>query len=78
MTRANPGARIRDPKVDWEWHPLRYGETERTCVDCGTPFKPTGRVQKYCLKCKPRHRGMAAYGGKDGYAAFKAARIGGK
>ena len=60
MTRANPGAKIKTP-TDWEWNPLRYNEQYRICVDCGQPYKPTGRIQKYCVKCKPNHRGWKHY-----------------
>lgn len=74
MTRANPGARIRNPRTDWEWKPYRGGEVERFCADCGEPFVPTARVQKYCLECKPKHRGKAHYGGAAGYEAWKAGR----
>lgn len=73
MTRANPGAPITDP-LDWEWDPLRWGEDHRICVDCGRAYRPTGRVQKYCVKCKPKHRGKAHYGGNAGYEEFKARR----
>lgn len=73
MTRANPGARIKDPRTDWEWRALRLGEDSRTCVDCGREYIPTGRVQKYCTRCQPKHRGKRAYGGEAGYKAFRAA-----
>jgi hypothetical protein len=71
MTRANPGARIKHP-TDWEWNPLRLGENSRKCVDCGCEYKPTGRNQKYCVKCKPKHTGKNAYGGSAAYAARRA------
>lgn len=74
MTRANPGARIKDPRTDWEWRALRLGEDSRTCVDCGREYIPTGRVQKYCTRCQPKHRGKRVYGGEAGYKAFRAAR----
>lgn len=74
MTMANPGAPIKNPRTDWEWKPLRGGEIERFCADCGERFEPTARVQKYCLACKPKHRGKAHYGGSAGYEDFKAGR----
>lgn len=60
MTRANPGARITSP-LDWEWRPLRLGETSRSCVDCGADYIPTGRNQRYCPACMPNHRGYMHY-----------------
>ena len=60
--------------TDWEWKPMRGGESERFCADCGERFEPTARVQKYCLACKPKHRGKAHYGGSAGYEEFKSRR----
>ena len=55
------GAKIRNPHTDWEWRAYKGGETARYCADCGEQFTPRARVQKYCLKCKPNHRGWKHY-----------------
>ena len=38
--------------------PLKKDETSRTCLVCGSEYKPKGRTQKYCCKACAR---KAAY-----------------
>ena len=74
MTRAKPGARITKP-TDWEWMPLRFGESMRVCADCETQFKPTARTQKYCVACSKNHRGKSHYGGSKGYREYRVSKV---